>query len=233
MTTIEEPIQRRRKDDKLLETLAGGSLVKAIGGAAAIVLSILGLARVYPYISLSIATIAVGVALLFEGGAIAAKYQRLLPATRPDQPGEGPGLQARTIELGGGMTSEFVGGAAGIVLGIVGLVGIAPFTLSAVAAIVFGSALAIGSGVPSRLAAVSTGRFDEGSRLAEAMREAASVASGTQVMVGVASIVLGILALKGVQPAWVLTLVALLTLGFSTLLSGTAVSGKMMALFKR
>ena len=112
MTTIEEPIQRRRKDDKLLETLAGGSLVKAIGGAAAIVLSILGLARVYPYISLSIATIAVGVALLFEGGAIAAKYQRLLPATRPDQPGEGPGLQARTIELGGGMTSEFVGGAA-------------------------------------------------------------------------------------------------------------------------
>jgi hypothetical protein len=56
------------------------SAVEAIGGAAAVVLGILGLAQISPMYLAPIATIVVGVALWFEGAAIVARYSRLVAA---------------------------------------------------------------------------------------------------------------------------------------------------------
>ena len=53
--------------------------------------------------------------------------------------------------MGGGFTAEFVGGAAGIVLGILALVGIAPEILCSVAVLVFGGTLLFGSGMTGML----------------------------------------------------------------------------------
>jgi hypothetical protein len=212
----------RRREDKILEAIAGGSMVKAIGGAIAVVLAIIGLAQVHPALTLSIATIAVGVGLMFEGGAIAARYSRTIP--RP--------VGYETVELGGGMTSEFFGGAAGVVLGILGLVGISPILLNAIAAIVFGTSLLLGSSIPSRINALALFPQEEYKRSQDLIREAASAATGSQILIGLGAIVLGVLAVIGIGPVLILTLVALLSLGFSILLSGTTVSSKFMSIFR-
>jgi hypothetical protein len=205
-----------RWDETSVGVLAGGSTVEAVGGAAALVLAILGLAAVLPETLAAVATIAIGVALLAEGTAIAARYAKILAGTELGRIG--------AAELGGGMSAEFLGGAAGIVLGLLALLGVASMTLEAVAAIVFGGALLFGSAATSKLDALASR-----SEARTAAREAVVAASGAEVMVGLGSAVLGILALVGLAPA-TLTLVALLGVGTAIVLSGTAITARMAAL---
>ena len=61
--------------------------------------------------------------------------------------------------------------------------------------------------------------------------EAVSSASGVQMITGVAAITLGILALSGLQ-AMLLTLIAMLAVSVSDLLSGTAIGGRMLSIFR-
>jgi hypothetical protein len=55
---------------------------------------------------------------------------------------------------------------------------------------------------------------------------------GTQVLVGLAAGVLGILALIGIAPT-VLVLVGLLAIGASLILSGSAVGTRLISMFRR
>ncbi len=57
-------------------------------------------------------------------------------------------------------------------------------------------------------------------------------ASGTQMLIGIATIVLGILALIGIDPV-TLSLVGLLATGASILFSGSAVSSRMLSVLRR
>jgi hypothetical protein len=225
MATIETPTNRlptevEREEAKSAEVVAGGSMVEAIAGVSAVVLAILGLAGLLPVYLLDIATIAVGLALLFEGGAIAVRYSRLLSET--------VGSRLSSAELGGGMGVEVLGGIAGIVLGILALLGLMPLTLASVAAIVFGGTLLMSSGTTSRLNCLiidGHGWPDTARRVA---REAVLAAASVQVLVGLAGGILGLLALLGIYPLE-LALVAMLCLGASVLLSGTAISSKMLS----
>lgn len=201
-----------RWDEATLHTLASGSIVEAVGGAAALVLAILGLATVMPHTLAAVATIAIGVALLAEGAAIAGRYARIV--ARSDM------TRVSAAELGGGTSAEFVAGGAGVVLGLLSLLGVAPVSLTAVAAIVFGGALLLGSGATYRLRA--PGQEHE----AETTREMVQAASGAQVLVGLSSAVLGIVALVGIAPE-TLTLVALLSVGATIVLSGAAITALM------
>jgi hypothetical protein len=200
--------------------VAGGSMMEALGGLGAVVLTILGLARVYPIDMAAISVIAIGASLLFDGGAIGARFSRLLAATGSDAIG--------TAELGGGITAEFLGGAAGIVLGLLSLLGMAPVTLCPVAAIVFGGALLLGSGATARLNVLEITAHTTHARAEAIVREAVTAAAGAQVLTGLAAILLGILALVGFNPS-VMTLVALLCLGASVVLSGSAISGRVLS----
>jgi hypothetical protein len=196
-----------------LRTLAGGSIVEAVGGAAALVLAILGLATVMPQTLAAVATIAIGVALFTEGAAIAARYARLVARSETSRAG--------AAELGGGTSAEFVAGGAGIVLGLLALLGVAPASLTAVAAIVYGGALLLGSGATRRLGAFAGGQHE-----LETTREVVQAASGAQVLVGLGSAVLGIVALVGIAPE-TLALVALLSVGAAIVLNGTAITALM------
>jgi hypothetical protein len=111
--------------------IAGGSMIEAVGGVGALALAILGLAGILPLEFAAIAVICVGAALVFEGGAIGTRFSRLLSATGSGRLG--------AAELGGGMTAEFLGGAAGLVLGLLALLGVATGILIPVAAIVLGA----------------------------------------------------------------------------------------------
>jgi hypothetical protein len=122
--------ERGREEEKSAEVVAGGSMGEAVAGIAAVVLAIVGLAGLYPVYLTAIASIVLGVALLLQGGAVAARFSQLLA--------EAAGTRLTNRELGGGMSAEFLAGAAGVVLGILALLRVFPEVLLPVAAIVFG-----------------------------------------------------------------------------------------------
>lgn len=206
------------------KVIAGGSLAEGIAGAAAIALAILGLGGVYPMYMLIIATIAVGAALLFEGGAISSRVSNLI-----DESGVSP---FDISEIGSGMTAEFFAGIAGVVLGVLALLGIYPMLMISIAAIVFGAALVLGSGTTSRLNSFAYGKLENvAARMLS--REAVYAASSVQLLIGIGAVTLGILALVGVAPPVTMCLIAMLIVGFSDMLSGSAISSRMMGLFRR
>jgi hypothetical protein len=189
---------------------ASGSLTEAFGGAAAVVLSILGLVHVAPLWLASIATIAVGVAFLVAGSAVAARFSRLLSGKEP---------RVTREAIGEEVAMESLCGAAGVVLGILSLLGAGATTLLPVAAIVFGGGLLLESGTASRLH--GAGPWEHA---------AAGGIAGPEILIALSGIVLGILGLASFHPL-VLSLVAMLSYGFAMLLSGTSLAARMLTLF--
>ncbi len=212
------------EESRELRTVMGGSVIEAIGGIGAVVLTILGLADVLPTLLTAIAVIVIGASFLFEGTAIGSRFSRLWSAA-------GGGV-LRAAELSGGMTAEFLGGAAGVVLGILALLDVAPIILTSVAAIVFGGALLLGSGALTRLNYLDVTSTDVQDRVKEIAREALAAATGAQVLVGMAAVILGILALVGFSPL-TLTMIALLCVSGSALVSGAALSGRLALLGRK
>lgn len=205
-----------------MEVVAGGSLTGILAGAGACVLAIVGLAGVFPGYLAAIATIAIGAALVVEGASILARFGELLTETGSERSGE--------ASLEGGMTSETIGGLAVVALGVLALLGVASVTLMATALIVLGGALLLGSASNSRLSELrlTTAMRHADDAIRRIAREAVSAATGAQVLLGIATIVLGILAVVGVD-SLKLVLVGLLAAGFSEFVSGTALGGKMLA----
>jgi hypothetical protein len=209
--------------EKTMEhTVIGGASTEAMTGAAAIVLAILGLANIAPLLMVTVSSIALGASLILDGAAVATEYSRILSHN-----GNGA---IQSAELGGGISSQIGGGVAGVVLGVLALVNINPMVLMPIAAIVLGATTVFSSSVSTRLNALkieTSGDHDIAKRVA---REALTSATGMEVLVGLAAIVLGILSLVGLAPL-TLTLVSMLALGASILLTGTAVIGKMLSVF--
>ncbi|HEX4083501.1 MAG TPA: hypothetical protein VHY22_01215 [Chthoniobacteraceae bacterium] len=205
--------------DRTLEFIGGGAGIEALTGVGAIVLAILGLAGVLPIYMTAIATIVAGGALLFSSGAIVSRMEYLRSHASS---------RSKFAELGGGISAEFLGGAGGIILGVLALIGIVPAVLLPVAAIVFGGSLLIGTASTNRLnnyAAFSDAEHSDAERWS---REAVASAAGAQTLVGLGVITLGILAL--VHFSWMtLTLVALICVGGSTLLTGASLTSRMHA----
>lgn len=211
-------------EEKTMKVIARGSTGEAICGLAAVALAILGLAGVLPALLASIAVIVIGAALSLEGGTLAARHSELLS--------EIGGGDLSNIEIEGGMTTELIGGIAGITLGILALLGVDRLVLLSVSAIVFGGVLLLSSATLSRLNEIqmTSGHRDQSQRIAD---YAVSSAAGAKRFVGLGGITLGILALIGVAAAPVLTLVAFLAVAVAELISGSAVSGKMTGILHR
>jgi hypothetical protein len=204
------------------EFVGSGALGETFGGAAAVALSIIALVGVLANYLAPIATIVIGGALLFEGAAIAARYRKLIYEL-----GAGRLTEA---ELGGGLTAEFLGGVAGVVLGILSLIGFVPVTLMAVAAIVFGGVLILGGSATARLNHLVISESGAHQRVKAIAREAVLAGAGAKSLVGAGAVVLGILSLVGMVPM-TLNMVALLGIGSVIFLSGSALATRMWTLF--
>jgi hypothetical protein len=190
---------------------------EGVVGVVAIVLAILGLAGARPFYMAAIGVIALGVGLVAEGAVLAGRYSRLLRDTS-----EG---QVATSHLGGGLTAETLAGIAGIALGILALVGVRPFILLPIAILVYGGGLVATSGSATRLADLVVEWAPLGDAARRVAREASSAASSAHLLVGIAAMALGVLALIGFVPL-LLTLVALLGLGASMLISGSTIGSR-------
>jgi hypothetical protein len=201
-------------------------MAEAFGAGAAIVLAILGLAGALPLTMAAVATILLGAAFLLEGGAVLARYHHLVHAMQ--RAGEEPAIRA---EVGGGTTAETLAGITGLALGILSLLGVFPEVLLPVAIIAFGGGLLLGGAARSRLGSVAMEETGVGERLRHVLHEAIRASSGSQTLVGIGAIVLGILALLGIYPL-TLVLVGLLAVGCAALLSGTAVGARMLGIVR-
>jgi hypothetical protein len=206
--------------------IESGSTTEAIGGAAAIVLGILGLLGILPISLASVASIAVGAGLIAAGGTIAGRFERVLLGTGP---GTAVEPTATRREIAGGLGMEAVAGAAAIVLGILALLGKDSITLLAVSAIAVGAGLLMASGSMSRLESVI--RWELGRNAEPRTGDMVYASAGSEVIVGVGAIVLGILAIVGFNPV-TLVLVAILSIGASLLLSGSSVAGRFFTMFR-
>lgn len=100
----------------------------------------------------------------------------------------------------------------------------------AIALIVYGGALIMSSGTTSRLNYLSNINLPTNSAKMMA-KEALNAAAGLQVVAGVGSAVLGILALVD-QPRFTFVLVGLLIVSASRLITGTALGGRLMGMFR-
>lgn len=205
------------------EGLIGGASVEAISGIGAAVLTIIGLANIFPGAMLAIAGIAVGVGLLFEGGAIAAEHKQLLARITTDK------LEHINVDMG--MSVELTAGLAATVLGILSILGLDPHVLMPAAAIVTGVALVLGSGTTARMNALRMASQEMEGTALHVAREVVNTSAMTQALVGMAAVVLGILALIGMATD-VLALVAFLAIGASLALSGSAIGGRLFGALK-
>jgi hypothetical protein len=217
-TTISHE-ERVEEHKRVIETIFGGTLAGGLVAAAAAALSIIGLAGVYPQWLLSIATIGLGAAFLFEGAAIISRMSNLLSEVTESK--------VEMAELGTGTTGETLAGFAGVALGILGLLAVVPSVLIPCAAIVFGAALILGSGANVRINQLTLGYRQEHPMARQIAREAVRATTGLQILAGLGAITLGIIALANLQPL-ILSLVAVLGVSATFLLTDTAIAGRMM-----
>jgi hypothetical protein len=137
-------------------------------------------------------------------------------------------ISASSDQFGvGNLSILFLVGVAGIVLGILALLGITPEILTAIAVIAFGSALMLTSNSVRHLYMLQSFASRSGAPRAGTellAGEMASGSAGVQMLAGLASMVLGILAVLGINHS-TLTLAALIVLGATVILTGSALSG--------
>jgi hypothetical protein len=179
----------------------------------AVVLSILGIVGLLPNDLAAIAVIGLGVLLLFEGANVGLRYTELLYEA-------GATSKSRVAEVTRGIMTEFLGGVAGIVLGILALLRIVPMTLMSVAVITYGGTLLLTSGESVWLASSS----NENEVVRQLMHSMSLAAAGGQVLVGLAALALGILGLVGIAPMMMI-LIALLATGASILWRSSFLGG--------
>lgn len=163
--------------------------------------------------------IAIGAGLIAAGGTIAGRYESLLFRPEPT---------AVRREIAGGMGMEAVAGAAAVVLGILALLGRDPITLLAASAITVGAGLLMAGGSMARLE--SRMRWEVARHSERRMEDVVYASSGSELIVGVGAIILGILALTGIDPL-TLSLVAVLSIGASLLMSGSSSASRLFGMF--
>jgi hypothetical protein len=210
------------------ESAAYGGLIDAIGGIATIVLAVVGLAGIHAPLMVQIGTIVFGVALLIQGGTMLSEFAQIIFP---------PDSKAGAIDQFGGtsLSVVFIGGAAGIVLGVLALLGIQAAALTPIAAIIFGSALVLSSNAVWHLymlrrAVRSEGQTRQvGSEILAS--EIASGSAGIQALAGLAAIVLGILAVAG-EADLTLNLVALLALGSTIAVTGGSLTATIVSFMR-
>lgn len=213
------------EDRQVAMSVGAGLTAEIVGGVAVIVLTILGLANVAPGMMYAVATIAVGIALLFEGGSVAAEYRKIVDRSTESK--------FETLDLGSGMTVEMVAGLAGTILGILSLFELVPPVLVGAAIVIFGISLVVSSGMTLRLNDLKFEETADAHPQAQRLAyEAIHASVGSQILIGLSAAILGILSLVGVAST-VLLLVALLAIGTSLLLNGSAVGGRLISIFRR
>lgn len=197
--------------EKYSSRVMGLSILESLVGLIVVALAIIGLARVAPVDLVSVATIIVGCALLFQGGV-----QRIRFTSLSEEMGH-RGFESSVSVI------EFIAGVVAIVFGILSVFDYAPRTLIPISAIIIGVAFLIQSSMGTRLDALETTYYGASDWNRQMNTTLAGIAGNVLGLVGFAAIALGIIALTGVVPI-ILSLIAILSIGAVHIIHGTAVA---------
>lgn len=202
--------------------LTKGSSVEVLGGIAAVVLGIIGLAHVQPEYVLPIAGIILGITLMSRAAVVSKGYAQTLAQVR-----ENGGLG--NMDIGNSSVSaQALAGGAALVLSILAILQLEPVILMAVVSIVLGAGLLLGNGARTRLDALKV-ELATNHNLAEKVADLESSGTGgAQALVAVAAVVLGILSLVVSGGLIDLLLISMIVVGGATLLSGSAIESRMV-----
>ncbi len=215
--------QTLREGQESAKTVMVGSIPEGIASGGAFVLALIGLSGIAPSGMLTVAVLVMGAAFLFEGAAVSLRFSNLLAETSKDR--------LDRAEFGLGITAEFLGGITGIVLGILSVFQIASMILIPSAVIVYGITLLLSSGVTHRLNALEIEGVEESTRFKKIASEATSATAWLEFVLGIAAVILGISALVGFHAAF--SLVGMLVVGAAGLVTGAAVTSRMISLFRK
>jgi hypothetical protein len=197
-------------------------MTEALLALGSVVLSILGIVGLFPTYISAIAVIGLGVVLLFRSVEVVVQYSELLYEA-------GATNQIDASRVSQGITTELLAGMAGIVMGVLALLGIALTTLLSVAVITYGAAMLLTSGESLCLDSLDLKENDVVRQLIHSMSLASA---GAQALVGLAAMVLGILGLVGIAST-ILVLVALLAMSASILLRSSSVGRLLLDFLQR
>jgi hypothetical protein len=186
-----------------------GPLTESAAGIAVIVLAIIGLADAAAAMLAAVATIVIGGGLMVEALNATIEEVQALTTAAPPAAGE------RLAEIGGRAVAALMAGVTGVVLGILGVFDIKTAYVIPSALIVFGGYLVLSgaAGVQERIEADGAGRAPVLSYRGSA------TARGFEILIGVAALALGSLALVPIDTA-VLTLVGFIAVGAALLMIG-------------
>jgi hypothetical protein len=183
-------------------------MTEGAAGIATIVLAILALAAISPGALGSIAAIVIGVGLLIEAANTGIEYSRASSRMQA-------GAMAQTAQLGADVTVELMAGVTGIVLGVLALLNAGSVMhLLPAALIVFGGALLLAGFSATAVGTMTT--IESAGGTTTAWQSDLAPARGIQILVGVAAIVLGILAFV-LMAGGTLLMVGLLVVGAALL----------------
>jgi hypothetical protein len=202
-------------DDRVTAmVMASGSSFELFSALIALVMAVLAIAGYFPIYLAAVATVAIGFALLAQGGTVAARWRK---AARLAGSEHSEAMSA---------TTEMLGGAIAVILGLLALVDVSPMTLLPAASLVLGiSVLLGGPAQPDLVDAAPTAAPRAGQRTRSAVRSS----GGFMVIGGLLAIVLGVLAATGLAPVLPLTLIALVCVAAALSVAG----GSLFALFAR
>lgn len=220
LTTQPLAIEEKRKN---VMTVFGGSLAESVAAGATVVLALIALSGIMVETILPVAVLLMGIAFLLEGGALSMRFSKLLVDASNDR--------LDKAELGVGVTSEFVGGAAGVIFGVLSLARLSLMTLLPVAVLVYGITLILSSGIAVRLNTLELEGSSASARFKEIAHVATTAAAGVEFVLGLSAVILGIIALS-LPYNYTLSVVAMLIIGISGVVTGSAVSARMSSLFR-
>jgi hypothetical protein len=181
------------------DTAQVGPMTEGAAGIAVIVLAILGLAAISPNVLTSIAAIVIGVGLLIESANTGIEYSRVSTQGA-----------AATAQLGADVTVELIAGVTGIVLGVLALIGAGSVMhLLPAALIVFGGAML--------LAGFSATTVNMAGGTTVTVQSELAPARGLQILAGISTIVLGILAYTVAATGGTMLMVGFLVIGAALL----------------
>ena len=203
----------------LTEPAAVAPLTEGAAGIAVIVLCIIGLGATAAASMASISVIIIGAGLLIEAANTAIEYGRTVSGNAVGE----------VAEAGADMMVECMAGGTGIVLGILALIGINAAHLAPAALIVFGAALLLAGASATRIGTV--GMTESGAARTVSWRSELAPSRGLQMLIGVAAVVLGILAFVITANTAVLLLVGLLVVGAALLATSANFTRAMLTTF--
>jgi hypothetical protein len=172
------------------------SIFDAATGAIVALIALIGFAGEAPRTMVALAFVGVGIAFAVEAAGVARRSQKFADSRHP--------LGAQIVASA---LAELLTGVAGAILGLLALLGIEPYVLLPIASVLFAVALLFGTGAAVQVDTIAA--HLEPSQTRRVIHEAVVGASGARLLLAFGILVLGALALAGVERLTLLLTVAL------------------------